>query len=472
MRTHRAVACLLPLAAGLASFLNAVPGWAEDFAMQLPPSPVFTYRVTAGNQLIKPAPIPLRFSRNDGGMFCSKVVQVGVNTGSKANFPGGEAPGSSDAGARIFTSAISGGGGALCSFNFNDNLVALPVPDHMDNYVTDTLKGSCLASPPFVDPGAHTSLSPANTPWRRKAGVAVRNNVTFKVFLKKNGGEHEWRAPLPCDPKTPQFCKIPVEAICEAVPNRAPLAESFALAPEAMAAGGGPVKITLIGADDVGVGAVFASVYSGTVKLASLPLVRSAGLGRNAAGENRSQWESSYNVPANPASSARSLAFTLELRDGEGAVTNLAGAAAKTLQQAGAQDTVAPQILGMTLTPQEMTSAAGEVSAVVRAADNVGVASVLLTLTKPDGQKSSLYMAQSSGTAASGEWRSNWTLWANTGSQPQVYGVLFTVKDAAGNAVSSPPGSITVAAQQPVPARPQFQAPAKPGPIQRPMPVR
>jgi hypothetical protein len=148
-------------------------------------------------------------------------------------------------------------------------------------------------------------------------------------------------------------------------------------------------------------------------------------------------------------------------------VTNLSGAAAKTLQQAGAQDTVPPQILGMTLTPQEMTAAGGEVIAVVRAADNIGVASVLLTLTKPDGQHSSMYMAQSSG-----EWRSSWSLWANTGSQPQIYGIQFTVKDAAGNSVSSPPGRITVAAALPTPVRPQLPAVVKPGPVQRPMPGR
>jgi branched-chain amino acid transport system substrate-binding protein len=110
-----------------------------------------------------------------------------------------------------------------------------------------------------------------------------------------------------------------------------------------------------------------------------------------------------------------------------------------------ATDTVRPELGPVTVTPTALTHQGGEVALAVKAADNVGVARVLLTQTKPNGEQNSGIVSQVAGTQWGGVWRTNWRIAANSGTTAQTYTIKVKVNDVAGNSVEAQPIALTVA---------------------------
>lgn len=436
---------------------------AETFFMALPPTPVFTYRVTSTNQLVKPGPIPLRFSRTEDGLFCSKVNQVGVDIGSSGYTPGGPPPGTSDPNAVIYTSAISNGA-SLCNFGYNDTMVPLAVSPWTDELMTRDAQGGCMKDPlpPWPDPGDTGRWTQT---LRRQAGNWRTTWEYFKPFLRKSGGQYEWKAVTSsnsnviCDTQVPFICKAKVVLTCDPVagPNRPPVFESVSLASESVPVEGGKIPITVTAYDDVGVYEVRGYVNPIDKNTyytydSSFELHRTGGLGRTAGGDNRSKWEGTIEIPRNPTSLARMNTVLLELSDLEGGKnlrTVVPASSTKPIQQAGPPDLIPPQILSFSATPLTFPATGGAVTVNLRASDNIGVGSVQLTLVYPNGQAAPMQMPLVGGTAANGEWRTGWNMWANTETTQKVYTVKATVKDA-NNTVSSQLLQLAVAGK-PVP---------------------
>jgi hypothetical protein len=108
-------------------------------------------------------------------------------------------------------------------------------------------------------------------------------------------------------------------------------------------------------------------------------------------------------------------------------------------------ETAPPQISSMTLTPNPLPANGGEVTLSVRAADNIGIARVLLTQIRPTGEQNSGTVPQVAGTPTNGEWRTQWRIAANSTTTPQTYTIKVKVSDAAGNTVEAEPIQLTVA---------------------------
>lgn len=438
---------------------------AETFSMQLPPAPAFHYRVTSTNQLVKPGPITLRFSRTEDGSFCSKVNQVGVNIGSPKNFPGGLPPGMF-----IYTSAISNGA-ALCNFGYDDTMVPLAFPPWTDESVTRYAKSWCIDDllPPWPDPGDTGNWS-LTQKIRRETKTNSVFGAPFRPFLRKNNGQYEWKvvtspsSDVKCDTQAPFLCWVKADLTCDPVagPNRPPVFEKVSLSPwstawsEIVPAEGGTLTVHVIAYDDVGVYDVRGGLTIGTGSPIPFSLRRLGGLDRTAGGDNRSSWQGTITIPPNSTYFARTNTFTLELYDLEGGTLQEGGKSLKTvvpasstkpIQQAALPDAFPPKILSFSATPLTLPATGGAVTVSLRAWDNIGVRSVQLTLVYPNGQSAPLQMSLVSGTATDGEWRTGWNMWANTETTQKAYTVKATVKDA-NNTVSSQLLQLTVAAAQ------------------------
>jgi len=410
--------------------------------MDLAPDAKFVYRVTATNQMIKPAPIALRFSRGESGTFCDKVSEVGVNVGSDKLFPGGEAPGTSDRNSVLFRSAVGGAAG-LCSFGNQDAVVPLAVPAWIDARVESYLnKQGCVGQ------------SAAN---RRQPKSYVNEFVTFKPYLKKAGGAYDWKAMAnkQCDTQVPFICRVPVEIVCDAVgANQAPVVESTDVTPTSLPGSGGAVKIVAVGADDAGLVKVSVTVSVGGAAPYTRDLSKSADLGVTASGAKRSRWEGTVDIQANPTRTPRTITVNFDFADGENAVAGVGGAGAGKVQQAVVKDLVPPQLLSFTVTPAELPSTGGDVTATVRASDNFGIAPPTLVYTQPDGRTSGLRMPLSGGSAQSGEWKSSWTIPMNPDPTPKMYSLKLTLADVDSNVVAGPTLNIKVAGKTAGPAMP------------------
>lgn len=466
MNGTRRIVEVLILGFGIMAVILTGPVYADVVSIDIPYGAKFVYRLTSANQWIRPNPIPLRFSRADSGPFCSKVVEVGVNTGSKNFAPGfGAAPGTiQDPNAVLYASLIAGG--PLCSFNVNDDVVYLAVPPWKE----EEFKQACSAiinEFPCPDPG----ISDIPLPLRRRERVD-HAFVAFKVFIKKNGGGYEWRDPIPhaTAPGMGPLDRIPVDLMYEAIPNRPPVIESITLSPNNLTAGGGTVKITVVANDDVGVHSLSAApwyMFAGSLlpQNEKIALKRTAGLGRTAGGDNRSQWEGTFTVPPNNYCSPQRISSAFILEDGEGLKTDITWAKANLVpvQQAGYIDYVRPQILGVTVTPQALPAAGGPVSVSVSTKVKCNAGNVMLTLTRSDGWTTKWEMARvNEAYKEYGEWKSQWTMWANTGKTQLVYGLTASVTNNSGQTISSQSFPITVAGVTPQAIQPQPSDPIKP----------
>jgi hypothetical protein len=126
-------------------------------------------------------------------------------------------------------------------------------------------------------------------------------------------------------------------------------------------------------------------------------------------------------------------------------------------------ETIPPQISSVTLTPNPLPANGGEVTLALRAADNVGIARVMLTQVKPTGEHNSGIVPLVSGTPASGEWRTQWRIAPNSSTTPQTYTIKLMVNDAAGNAAEAQPIPVTVAGQTGQPPQVPQASQALPG---------
>lgn len=434
---------------GIFAFIQTGPLYADSMAIDFLYQAKFVYRLTPANQWIRPSPISLRFSRADSGPFCSKVVEVGVNTGSKSFAPGvGPAPGIIlDPAAVLYASPISGG--PLCNFNLNDDQVFLAVPPWKEEIFRQACS-AVIKEFPCADPG--TVDSPA--PLRRRERVE-HGFVDFKVYIKKNGGEYEWRTPARLAGNTSGIGpsdKIPVDLIYEAIPNRPPVLESVTLSPGSLTAGGGTIKITVVANDDVGVHSLGVApwiMFQGSIlpQNEKIFLKRTAGLGRTATGDNRSQWEGTFTVPQNIYCSGRNISSALFLEDGEGGVTSMDWSKVKLVpvNQAGYIDYVKPQILAYTVTPQALAAAGGPVTVKVTTKVKCNANNVMLTITRSDGWTTKWQMSRTNEPYKEiGEWSSQWNMWANTGRTQLVYGLTATISNNSGQTVTSQSIPITV----------------------------
>lgn len=480
MNGTRTALKLLLVCIGLAVALPGAGRAGEILGMQAPIPSEFVYRVTADNHVILPAPVVLRFSRIEQGLVCSKYDEVGVNMGYDGYFPplSGPAPGrEQEPNSIIYTSPVSNGGG-LCSFNFNDTLVTIPLPVD-DARKRDWMKRACLDAPLYVSP---TAL--AGTFSRRKT-YSFDGSVPFRVFYRKKSGEYEWKempsppGNLKCDTWAPFFCRFPAKVVCEAIPNRPPVFEKGMLSHYSVGQFGQGISVTLWAYDDVDVRSAYAVASVGDTVLGTIPMKRHVvDSGSTAAGEKRSGWGAMYTIPQNTSTAPRTISFTFKVTDVEGAETSVGIENAQKVQQAGVTDTTPPKILAFTVAPQAFPAGGGGVTVSVKASDNIGVGAVELTLIHPNGQLAPMQMPLVGGTYADGEWRTGWNMWANQGTSQLVYQVKATVMDAARNTVSSQVLPITVAGKPPIAIQQQpsgVSGPAGPTGIPRqgvPVPAR
>jgi hypothetical protein len=433
MRGIQKVAGLILLFVVFIAIIPMGACYAEEFTMQLPPNPKFTYHITSTNQVMKPGPLELRFARKDSSPFCGRIVQVGVYTSTASSNVGFfDPPGTADPQSEIYTSSISGGA-ALCNFNFNDDVVVLTIESKMEWYINPVLKT-------WTDPGGAKS--------RRKPIVLTLFKFPFKVFLKGNNGGYEWRPVASTNPLVTidEYGRgyIPIELVCDPIPNTPPVAHSITLSTSTLPASGGPVDITIIAYDDNAVKDVTSAANMVTTTSNS-GFGHGSLMGMTPEGLSISEWKCSHYIQANLSPSPRTVTLSFTLTDTEGGVTTINGANAKLVQQAGTPDTTPPKILFATVTPQSLPAAGGVVTVSVQAGDNDRVDSAVISLTRPDGQTTPMTMSLASGTAAYGDWKYSWTVGANTSTAPQTYGIKVTVTDASKNTASSQPSTFTVA---------------------------
>jgi hypothetical protein len=459
MRGIERAAGQLLLCVVLMAVILTGPGYADDFTMQLPANPKFTYRITSANQVVRPGPVELRFARKDSSPFCGRVVQVGVYT-STASYNVGffDPPGDKDPDSTIYTSPISGGA-ALCNFNYNDNVVKLTMEPEMEFYLNTIIKS-------WSEPGS--------APKRRKQVVLTPGKFPFKVFLKGNNGGYEWKQVASTNPLVTfdQYGRgyIPVEIVCDPIPNTPPVAHSITLSTGTVPAGGGPVDVTIIAYDDNAVKEI-TSAADMVYTTSKAGFIRSSVLGMTPEGLQISEWKCSHYIQANLSPSPRTNTLSFTLTDGEGGVTTISGANAKPVQQAGTPDATPPKILLTTVTPQSLPASGGVASVSVTAGDNDKVGSAVISLTRPDGQTTPMTMHLASGNAAYGEWRYSWTVGANTRATPQTYGIKVTVMDASRNTAGSQSYTLTVAGAAPQTIQQKPTGPTGISPLTPPRPL-
>jgi hypothetical protein len=433
----------LTLSFGLIAFILTGLCFADSMTMQFSPDMKFTYRLTADNKIILPGSIQVRFSRSDPGTFCSKVVEVGVYTSGVAVVTNNAAPGTSDPYRELYTSPISGGA-ALCNFNYNDNLVTLKTSEGTNRSISDWLKE-------FANPLADNYYKSRRV--KQSLAMGFTPDFNFKVFIKGTGGNYEWRNPAVSSSTVKDkggLYGIPYEVIVDPIPNTPPRIDKITLPPSPLPASGGPITISMIAADDLGVKHVAVTASAGGSILRNFALFSGPTIGKAPDGRLISLWEGTYYVDPNPSPYRRSLTFNFKVSDEEGAISNPAGEI-RQMEQAGTPDTQAPKISSVTITPQTFPSTGGTVTVSARASDNIGIVSVRLDLTLPDGQLRPMEMTVAAGSSCingictNGEWKSSWNMWANTGNKQAVYGIKVTAMDASKNTVSSQSFSITVA---------------------------
>jgi hypothetical protein len=437
MNKVRKVMEIIILSFGFTAFLLTGLCFADSMTMQFSPDTKFTYRLTADNKIILPGPIQVRFSRSDPGTFCGKVVEVGVYASSVAVVTNNAAPGTSDPYRVLYTSPISGGA-ALCNFNYNDNLVTLKTDEGTNRSFSDWLKESAnpLADNYYKSRRVQRTLLLSFTP-----------DYNFKVFIKGTSGNYEWRNPVISSAIVKDkggLYGIPYELVIDPIPNTPPRIDKITMPPSPLPAIGGPIKISVISADDLGVKNVSVFASAGGSSLSNFALTNDGTtLGKAPDGRLISLWEGTYNVDSNLSTSRRSLSFRFMVSDDEGLTNNSLGYI-RQIEQLGTPDTQAPKIDSVTIAPQSFPSTGGAIAVSARASDNIGVVSVRLDLTLPDGQLRPMEMAMASGSSLNAEWKSSWNMWANTSNNQAVYGIKVTAKDASNNTVSSQSFPITV----------------------------
>ncbi|MFB3817361.1 MAG: hypothetical protein ACE147_06840 [Candidatus Methylomirabilales bacterium] len=216
----------------------------------------------------------------------------------------------------------------------------------------------------------------------------------------------------------------------------------FQVTPQQMQPYGGDVTLSVKASDNLGISTVTALFRDPNGREVSAPMPLAAGTPTNG------EWKVTQALPSNTTSGFLTYAVkaTLVDTDGNSVETGLKSVGVNN-------DSVPPQLLSFTLTPQALPSAGGDVMLTVKASDNSAVQSVTAHYTKPGGAESTMQVPLAGGTPRNGEWRATWREHPNMGSSPLVSSVRVTVRDATSNATNSQPLTITVAPVAAEPAR-------------------
>lgn len=230
--------------------------------------------------------------------------------------------------------------------------------------------------------------------------------------------------------------------------TRAPDLTSPTATPDSLPSGGGPVTLTVMAGDNVGVTSARAEVTKPDGSKQTVSLTRDSGdalLGR---------YRGTFNTPANTTTAALSYSAAFFARDAAG--NEGTASEARRFTVAG-RDVAPPALGGASVNPPTLPAAGGPVNLSVTATDNNGVTRVQATVKRPDNSQLIVLLALTGGTSASGTWTGTTTLPPNPGSSQQTYLVGFTGFDAAGNAAGVAPIQTVVAANDPTP--PALSAP-------------
>lgn len=136
------------------------------------------------------------------------------------------------------------------------------------------------------------------------------------------------------------------------------------------------------------------------------------------------------------------------------------------------RDTQQPELSVFSVNPSAVSASGDNVTVLVKAADNVAVTRVMLTVLHPDGHQGSTPLKGTTTDNAfggnSGEWQQVIPLAANKLETPVVYTFTLSIQDGDGNFIKAGPVTVTVSAHvnsNKMPAKnPQLPAKSMPRP--------
>ncbi len=114
----------------------------------------------------------------------------------------------------------------------------------------------------------------------------------------------------------------------------------------------------------------------------------------------------------------------------------------------GSIDTTAPVISSPSATPDELPPIGGTITIRATVTDNIGVASVTASITKPNNTTVMVAMSTSSGSTYTATWRPDFSDLVPSG----VFKIVIIAKDAAGNTTTSPLLTVRVEGPPPPPS--------------------
>jgi hypothetical protein len=145
----------------------------------------------------------------------------------------------------------------------------------------------------------------------------------------------------------------------------------------------------------------------------------------------------SVTLPANSSSSIATYRLSVSATDTSG---NTATVDAGTVTVA-AKDLIPPFVTGAVVTPPTLPGAGGTVAISAIVADASGVDSVIATVLKPDGSKTTVTL----NPGQNGTYSGTFVVPRNTTKAPQTYRVSLKATDIFGNNITASAGTITVA---------------------------
>lgn len=236
----------------------------------------------------------------------------------------------------------------------------------------------------------------------------LRGNIAAAGFTEETGAGRDFTVAL-------IDCQIPV------------LLDPF-VDPTLLPSQGGDVLARVLATDNLGVSGVHAVLFhpDESETRVQLPEV------------SPGKFEGTLTLPANPDPQQRIYLVEFEATDINGNTNRLPGIQV-TVDVA---DLDPPVIQSCLLDPTELPHTGGQVTLTAVVTDNVGVGTVTATITPEGGPPVDAPLTQGSGDI----WSTNFSLAGNAAAAPVVYTVTIKAEDGAGNSVSEPCGTVTVAA--------------------------
>lgn len=219
--------------------------------------------------------------------------------------------------------------------------------------------------------------------------------------------------------------------------------------PASLAWNGGHISLETRVTDNSGIGYVEAVISTAGTETKTIPLLRSVGSVWDGI------WKGQFMVPTN--STAQDIGYKVSFRASDTDGNKAAEDNSTSTVVVVAKDKVPPRIVSFSVAPGTVPPEGGAVTVSVNATDNLGLQSVTMYLTRPDGNRSALKLIQTAGTPQNGEWKATWQMPVNTVNSQLQYGVQVAAYDLAGNLVTSQTTTLLVLARTPI------QMPAKPG---------